>query len=59
MVIRQLIGVCAAITPWSFLLAMIASKMVPALASGRLVVVNMIKVEAERSIAIGKVFCAS
>lgn len=34
MVIRQPIGVCAAITPWNFPLAMITRKVAPALAAG-------------------------
>ncbi len=34
LVIRQPIGVCAAITPWNFPLAMITRKVAPALAAG-------------------------
>ncbi|MGQ2979176.1 MAG: aldehyde dehydrogenase family protein, partial [Polaromonas sp.] len=34
MVLRQPIGVCAAITPWNFPLAMITRKVAPALAAG-------------------------
>ncbi|MFM8575092.1 MAG: NAD-dependent succinate-semialdehyde dehydrogenase [Limnohabitans sp.] len=34
MVIRQSIGVCAAITPWNFPLAMITRKVAPAIAAG-------------------------
>jgi succinate-semialdehyde dehydrogenase/glutarate-semialdehyde dehydrogenase len=40
MVIRQPIGVCAAITPWNFPLAMITRKVAPALAAGCPVVVK-------------------
>ncbi len=86
MVIRQPIGVCAAITPWNFPLAMITRKVAPALAAGCPVVVkpaeatpltalavselairagvpagviNTVTADGGRSIAIGKVFCAS
>lgn len=86
MVIKQPIGVCAAITPWNFPLAMITRKVAPALAAGCPViikpaeltpltalaaaelairagipagVVNIITADAENSIAVGKVFCAS
>ena len=40
MVIKQPIGVCAAITPWNFPLAMITRKVAPALASGCPVVIK-------------------
>ena len=40
MVIRQPIGVCAAITPWNFPLAMITRKVAPALAAGCTVVIK-------------------
>jgi len=40
MVIRQSIGVCAAITPWNFPLAMITRKVAPALAAGCTVVIK-------------------
>lgn len=40
MVLRQPIGVCAAITPWNFPLAMITRKVAPALAAGCTVVVK-------------------
>jgi succinate-semialdehyde dehydrogenase/glutarate-semialdehyde dehydrogenase len=39
-VIRQPIGVCAAITPWNFPLAMITRKVAPALAAGCTIVVK-------------------
>lgn len=39
-VIRQPIGVCAAITPWNFPLAMITRKVAPALAAGCTVVIK-------------------
>jgi succinate-semialdehyde dehydrogenase / glutarate-semialdehyde dehydrogenase len=86
MVIKQAIGVCAAITPWNFPLAMITRKVAPALAAGCTVVIkpaeltpltalaaaelavragipagvlNVLTADSERSIEIGKVFCAS
>lgn len=40
LVIRQAIGVCGAITPWNFPIAMIARKVGPALASGCTMVVK-------------------
>ncbi len=40
LVIRQPIGVCAAITPWNFPVAMITRKVAPALAAGCTVVVK-------------------
>ena len=40
MVIKQPIGVCAAITPWNFPLAMITRKVGPALAAGNTVVIK-------------------
>ncbi len=39
-VLRQSIGVCAAITPWNFPLAMITRKVAPALAAGCTVVIK-------------------
>ena len=86
MVLKQPIGVCAAITPWNFPLAMITRKVAPALAAGCTVIIkpaeltpltalaaaelalragippgvlNMLSADAENSIAIGKVICAS
>ena len=86
MVIKQPIGVCAAITPWNFPLAMITRKVAPALAAGCTVIIkpaeltpltalaaaelairagipagvlNMISADADNSIAVGKVLCAS
>jgi succinate-semialdehyde dehydrogenase/glutarate-semialdehyde dehydrogenase len=40
MVIRQPIGVCAAITPWNFPIAMITRKVAPALAAGCPVIIK-------------------
>ena len=40
MVVKQPIGVCAAITPWNFPLAMITRKVAPALAAGCTVVIK-------------------
>lgn len=86
LVLRQPIGVCAAITPWNFPLAMITRKVAPAIAAGCPVVIkpaeqtpltalaaaelalragipagviNIITADANNSIAIGKVLCAS
>ena len=86
LVLRQPIGVCAAITPWNFPLAMITRKVAPALAAGCTVIIkpaeltpltalaaaelalragipggvlNMLTTDADNSIAIGKVLCAS
>ena len=86
LVLRQPIGVCAAITPWNFPMAMITRKVSPALAAGCPVVIkpaeltplsalavaelairagipagvlNVITADANNSIAIGKVLCAS
>ncbi len=86
LVLRQPVGVCAAITPWNFPLAMITRKVAPALAAGCPVVIkpaeltpltalaaaelalragipagviNVITADAEHSIAVGKVLCAS
>jgi succinate-semialdehyde dehydrogenase/glutarate-semialdehyde dehydrogenase len=86
LVLKQPIGVCAAITPWNFPLAMITRKVAPALAAGCPViikpaeltpltalaaaelairagipagVINMITADADNSIAVGKVLCAS
>jgi succinate-semialdehyde dehydrogenase/glutarate-semialdehyde dehydrogenase len=86
MVLKAPIGVCAAITPWNFPLAMITRKVSPALAAGCPVIIkpaeltpltalaaaelairagipagvlNMITADADNSIAVGKVICAS
>ncbi len=86
LVLRQPIGVCAAITPWNFPIAMITRKVAPALAAGCPViikpaeltpltalaaaelairagipagVINMITADADNSVAVGKVLCAS
>lgn len=86
LVLRQPIGVCAAITPWNFPIAMITRKVAPALAAGCTVVIkpaeltpltalaaaelairagipagvlNMLTADADNSIAVGKVLCAS
>ena len=40
MVIRQPIGVCAAITPWNFPIAMITRKVAPAIAAGCTIVIK-------------------
>ena len=86
MILKQPIGVCAAITPWNFPLDMITRKVAPALAAGCTVVIkpaeltpltalaaaelalragipagvlNILSADADNSIAIGKVICAS
>ena len=86
LVLKQPVGVCAAITPWNFPIAMITRKVAPALAAGCTVVIkpaeqtplsalalaelaqragmppgvlNVLTADAERSIAIGQVLCAS
>ncbi|MGC8703437.1 MAG: NAD-dependent succinate-semialdehyde dehydrogenase [Thiomonas sp.] len=86
LVLKQPVGVCAAITPWNFPLAMITRKVAPALAAGCPVVIkpaeqtpltalaaaelahraglprgvlNVLTADAEGSIAIGKLLCAS
>ena len=86
LVLKQPIGVCAAITPWNFPLAMITRKVAPALAAGCTVVIkpaeltpltalaacelavragipagvlNILCADADNSVAIGKVLCAS
>ena len=85
-VLKQAVGVCAAITPWNFPVAMITRKVAPALAAGCTVVIkpaeqtplcalalaalaeqaglppgvlNVVTADAQRSIEIGKVLCAS
>ncbi len=86
LVLKQAIGVCAAITPWNFPLAMITRKVAPALAAGCPVVIkpaeltpltalaaaelarragipagvlNVVTADAEGSVAIGQLLCAS
>ncbi|MBC7501245.1 MAG: NAD-dependent succinate-semialdehyde dehydrogenase [Herminiimonas sp.] len=85
-VIKQPIGVCAAITPWNFPIAMITRKVAPAIAAGCTIVIkpaeqtplsalamaelahraglppgviNIVTADADRSIEIGNVLCAS
>jgi succinate-semialdehyde dehydrogenase/glutarate-semialdehyde dehydrogenase len=85
-IIKQAMGVCAAITPWNFPIAMITRKVAPALAAGCTVVIkpaeqtplsalavaelaqragmpagvlNVLTGDADNSIEIGKVLCAS
>ncbi len=45
LVVRQPIGVCAAITPWNFPIAMITRKVAPAIAAGCTVVIKVSKRE--------------
>ncbi len=85
-VLKQPIGVCAAITPWNFPIAMITRKVAPAVAAGCTIiikpaeqtplsalalaelahraglppgVINILTADADRSIEIGNVLCAS
>ena len=85
-VLKQPIGVCAAITPWNFPIAMITRKVAPAIAAGCTIVIkpaeqtplsalavaelahraglppgviNIITADAERSIEVGMLLCAS
>jgi succinate-semialdehyde dehydrogenase/glutarate-semialdehyde dehydrogenase len=86
LILRQPIGVCAAITPWNFPIAMITRKVAPALAAGCTVIIkpaeltpltalataelgvragipagvlNMLTADADNSIAVGRLICAS
>ncbi|MDP3137867.1 MAG: NAD-dependent succinate-semialdehyde dehydrogenase, partial [Burkholderiaceae bacterium] len=86
LVLREPVGVCAAITPWNFPLAMLTRKVAPALAAGCTVVakpaeqtpltalaaaslaleaglppgaLSVLPADAEASVAIGRVLCAS
>ncbi len=54
MVIRQPIGVCAAITPWNFPAAMVARKVAPALAAGCPVVVKPAEQTPLTALALGE-----
>jgi succinate-semialdehyde dehydrogenase / glutarate-semialdehyde dehydrogenase len=85
-ILKQPIGVCAAITPWNFPIAMITRKVAPALAAGCPVIIkpaeqtplsalacaelalragmppgvlNILTADADSSVAIGNVLCAS
>lgn len=53
LVIKQPIGVCAAITPWNFPLAMITRKVAPALAAGCPVVVKPAELTPLTTLALG------
>ena len=86
LVLKQAIGVCVAITPWNFPIAMITRKIAPAMAAGCTIVIkpaeltplsalalaelsiragipagviNIVTADADQSVAIGKVLCAS
>jgi succinate-semialdehyde dehydrogenase/glutarate-semialdehyde dehydrogenase len=86
LVLKQSIGVCAAITPWNFPIAMVTRKVAPALAAGCTVllkpaeqtplcalalaqlaleagipagVLNVLPADAQRSVDIGQLLCAS
>ena len=54
LVIRQPIGVCAAITPWNFPLAMITRKLAPALAAGCTVVIKPAELTPLTALAIAE-----
>lgn len=53
LVIKQAIGVCAAITPWNFPLAMITRKVAPALAAGCPVVIKPAELTPLSALAAG------
>jgi len=54
LVIRQPVGVCAAITPWNFPLAMITRKVAPALAAGCTVVLKPAEQTPLSALLLGK-----
>jgi len=54
MVIKQPIGVCAAITPWNFPLAMITRKVAPALAAGCPVIIKPAELTPLTALAAGE-----
>ncbi|TNF63611.1 MAG: NAD-dependent succinate-semialdehyde dehydrogenase [Burkholderiales bacterium] len=54
LVLRQPIGVCAAITPWNFPLAMITRKVAPALAAGCPVVIKPAELTPLTALAAGE-----
>ena len=54
MVIKQPIGVCAAITPWNFPLAMITRKVAPALAAGCTVIIKPAELTPLSALAAGE-----
>ncbi|MCW5667529.1 MAG: NAD-dependent succinate-semialdehyde dehydrogenase [Piscinibacter sp.] len=54
LVLRQPVGVCAAITPWNFPIAMITRKVAPALAAGCTVVVKPAEQTPLSALALGE-----
>ena len=54
LVLRQPVGVCAAITPWNFPLAMITRKVAPALAAGCTVVIKPAELTPLTALAAGE-----
>ena len=54
LVIKQPIGVCAAITPWNFPIAMITRKVAPALAAGCTVVIKPAEATPLSALALGE-----
>ena len=54
MVVKQPIGVCAAITPWNFPLAMITRKVAPALAAGCTVIIKPAELTPLTALAAGE-----
>jgi len=54
LVIRQPVGVCAAITPWNFPAAMITRKVAPALAAGCTIVVKPSELTPLSALALGE-----
>ncbi len=57
MVIKQSIGVCAAITPWNFPLAMMTRKVAPALAAGCPVVIKPAEATPLTALACAELAC--
>ena len=54
LVLRQPVGVCAAITPWNFPMAMITRKVAPALAAGCTVVIKPAELTPLTSLAVAE-----
>ncbi len=54
LVIKQAIGVCAAITPWNFPIAMITRKVAPALAAGCTVIIKPAEQTPLSALALGE-----
>ena len=57
LVIKQPVGVCAAITPWNFPIAMITRKVAPALAAGCTVVIKPAEQTPLSALAVAELAC--